>query len=108
MFFDRKGIFIGWLNYGRSTAQTTNLSTRLATRYSSHLQFGISSPSWVQRPFTWALTGAVHLSIGENTADNNQRRREGKWNAMTKEEREHYANTTTDKGNKRLDFRFAH
>jgi len=27
---------------------------------------------------------------------------------MNKEEKEHYLTTTTDKGNKRLDFRFAH
>ncbi|KAJ5833280.1 hypothetical protein N7474_001591 [Penicillium riverlandense] len=36
------------------------------------------------------------------------RRREAKWNAMTKEEKIHYLETTTDEGNKRLDFRFAH
>lgn len=29
------------------------------------------------------------------------------WNAMSIEERAHYLATTTDKGNKRLDFRFA-
>lgn len=33
--------------------------------------------------------------------------RDDKWNSMTKEQRLHYLNTTTDKGNKRLDFRFA-
>jgi hypothetical protein len=31
-----------------------------------------------------------------------------KWNAMTEEERVNYLATTTDEGNKRLDFRFAH
>ena len=31
-----------------------------------------------------------------------------KWNGMTGEEREEYLRTTTDEGNKRLDFRFAH
>ncbi|KAG9649981.1 MFS general substrate transporter, partial [Aureobasidium melanogenum] len=36
------------------------------------------------------------------------RRRDKKWNAMTKEQKEHYLTTTTDEGNKRLDFRFAH
>ncbi|CAL5872187.1 uncharacterized protein PFLUO_LOCUS6445 [Penicillium psychrofluorescens] len=36
------------------------------------------------------------------------RRREAKWNSMTKEEKIHYLETTTDEGNKRLDFRFAH
>lgn len=36
------------------------------------------------------------------------KRRDVKWNAMSKEEKEHYLATTTDEGNKRLDFRFAH
>jgi len=31
-----------------------------------------------------------------------------KWDAMTEDERVHYLETTTDEGNKRLDFRFAH
>lgn len=31
-----------------------------------------------------------------------------KWDAMSQEEKEHYLATTTDKGNKRLDFRFKH
>lgn len=34
--------------------------------------------------------------------------REAKWNALTIEEKENYIHTTTDKGNKRLDFRFDH
>jgi hypothetical protein len=34
--------------------------------------------------------------------------RDKKWNAMTEDERVHYLATTTDEGNKRLDFRFAH
>ncbi|KAI1412733.1 MFS general substrate transporter [Hypoxylon sp. FL1857] len=34
--------------------------------------------------------------------------RDGKWNAMTAEEKLHYLSTTTDEGNKRLDFRFEH
>jgi Major Facilitator Superfamily len=33
--------------------------------------------------------------------------RDSKWNSMSREERLHYLNTTEDKGNKRLDFRFA-
>ncbi|KAF2666015.1 phthalate transporter [Microthyrium microscopicum] len=33
--------------------------------------------------------------------------RDKRWNSMSKEQRLHYLNTTTDKGNKRLDFRFA-
>ncbi|KAK4130237.1 MFS general substrate transporter [Trichocladium antarcticum] len=36
------------------------------------------------------------------------RYRDKKWNAMTPEERLHYLATTTDEGNKRLDFRFQH
>lgn len=34
--------------------------------------------------------------------------RDRKWTAMTEEERLKYLATTTDEGNKRLDFRFAH
>ncbi|KAF1948403.1 MFS general substrate transporter [Byssothecium circinans] len=36
------------------------------------------------------------------------RRREAVWGRMSREERETYLETTTDEGNKRLDFRFAH
>ncbi|KAK9470909.1 phthalate transporter [Dipodascopsis tothii] len=36
------------------------------------------------------------------------KRRERKWNSMSEEERETYLRTTTDEGNKRLNFRFAH
>ncbi|KAF2486466.1 major facilitator superfamily domain-containing protein [Neohortaea acidophila] len=36
------------------------------------------------------------------------RKRAAIWDAMDKQQREEYLNTTTDKGNKRLDFRFAH
>lgn len=34
--------------------------------------------------------------------------RDKKWNGMTDDEKREYLDTTTDKGNKRLDFRFAH
>lgn len=36
------------------------------------------------------------------------RKRERLWNTMSIEEKETYLATTKDKGNKRLDFRFAH
>ena len=36
------------------------------------------------------------------------KRRETKWNAMTREEKDHYLATTKEFGSKRLDFRFAH
>ena len=35
------------------------------------------------------------------------RTRDRLWNAMSREQRLHYLSTTKDKGNKRLDFRFA-
>lgn len=34
--------------------------------------------------------------------------RTNKWDAMTQEQQLEYLETTTDEGNKRLDFRFAH
>jgi hypothetical protein len=36
------------------------------------------------------------------------KRRDEVWNRMTLEQKEEYLSTTEDKGNKRLDFRFAH
>ena len=36
------------------------------------------------------------------------KQRDRKWMAMTEAERVHYVETTTDKGNKRLEFRFQH
>lgn len=36
------------------------------------------------------------------------KRRDRKWNALTEAERKNYLETTTDEGNKRLDFRFQH
>jgi len=36
------------------------------------------------------------------------KQRDQKWLSMTEAERVHYLATTTDKGNKRLDFRFQH
>lgn len=35
-------------------------------------------------------------------------RRDEKWNSMSAEQKAHYLETTTDEGNKRLDFRLAH
>lgn len=34
--------------------------------------------------------------------------RDRKWDALTDEQRQEYLDTTTDEGNKRLDFRFHH
>lgn len=36
------------------------------------------------------------------------KKRDRVWNAMSKEEQEHYSLNTQDEGMKRLDFRFAH
>lgn len=36
------------------------------------------------------------------------KQREQRWGAMSEEQKEDYLQTTSDEGNKRLDFRFAH
>ncbi|KAF2205200.1 MFS general substrate transporter [Delitschia confertaspora ATCC 74209] len=49
------------------------------------------------------------LFIGAKTYYVNiNRKRERIWSSMSKEDKQVYLETTTDKGNKRLDFRFAH
>ena len=59
------------------------------------------------------LIGIVGLNIGLYILTKlyyvwKNQRREKIWSGMSVEEREKYIKTTTDKGNKRLDFRFAH
>lgn len=36
------------------------------------------------------------------------KQRDEAWNALSREQKDHYLETTSDEGNKRLDFRFAH
>ena len=36
------------------------------------------------------------------------KKRDEVWDAMSREQKDHYLATTRDEGNKRLDFRFAH
>lgn len=57
------------------------------------------------------LVGTVFMNIGifilvKVYYELRNRSREKRWNAMSPEEQRHYLDTTTDEGNKRLDFRF--
>jgi MFS family permease len=59
-----------------------------------------------------ALLGLVAWNIGlfilaKVYYEWRNKQRDQQWNSMTRDERMHYLKTTTDKGNKRLDFRFA-
>ncbi len=48
----------------------------------------------------WLLTKVYFISRNKY--------KDRKWGAMTPEERDHYLATTTDQGNRRLNFRFNH
>lgn len=59
-----------------------------------------------------ALVGVASLNVVIYAAAKvyyvwRNRRRDRIWDAMSPEERQRYLDTTTDKGSKRLDFRFA-
>lgn len=59
------------------------------------------------------LVGAVCMNFGIYFLTKayyvwRNRSRDRKWEAMTDDEKRTYLETTTDQGNKRLDFRFAH
>ncbi|KAK9354709.1 major facilitator superfamily domain-containing protein [Lipomyces doorenjongii] len=111
-------IQVGWTSRNSNTVRTRTLS---AAMYNMFCQLSGIISSYIYRADDKPLYHRGNSDILGILAMNlviyagvkvyyvaRNKRRERKWKAFTEEERRHYLLTTTDKGNKRLDFRFAH
>ncbi|KAE8451328.1 hypothetical protein EG329_003957 [Mollisiaceae sp. DMI_Dod_QoI] len=111
-------ILVGWCSTNSNSVRTRSIS---AAVYNMCVQLGniIAANIYVTSDKPLYHKGNTHLIIinvlvlflflfTKAYYVTRNRLRDKKWNAMTAEEKETYRSTTTDKGNKRLDFRFAH
>ncbi|KAK9384209.1 major facilitator superfamily domain-containing protein [Lipomyces mesembrius] len=111
-------IQVGWTSRNSNTVRTRTLS---AAMYNMFCQLSGIISSYIYRaddkPLYHRGNSAILGIIAMNLVVyagvkvyyfSRNKIRERKWNALTEEERREYVATTTDKGNKRLDFRFAH
>ncbi|KAK9244604.1 major facilitator superfamily domain-containing protein [Lipomyces tetrasporus] len=111
-------IQVGWTSRNSNTVRTRTLS---AAMYNMFCQLSGIISSYIYRaddkPLYHRGNSAILGIIAMNLVVyagvkvyyvSRNKIRERKWSALTEEERREYVATTTDKGNKRLDFRFAH
>jgi sugar phosphate permease len=111
-------ILVSWCSRNSNTVRSRTTSAAL---YNMFVQAGSIIASNIYRKddlpkykrgnmqlfaIAWASLGALLLTKAYYIWRNKSR--DKIWNAMTLEEQHHYRATTKDKGNKRLDFRFAH
>ncbi|RFU28872.1 hypothetical protein B7463_g7465, partial [Scytalidium lignicola] len=113
-----QGILVGWTSRNSGSVRTRSMSAAL---FNMCIQLGniISSNIYVSSDAPLYHRGNTNLIIINILVIlvflftkwyymMRNRRRQQKWDSMTREERDIYRATTNDKGNKRLDFRFAH
>ncbi|VVT46628.1 uncharacterized protein SAPINGB_P001308 [Magnusiomyces paraingens] len=111
-------ILVGWCSRNSNTVRTRTVS---AAVYNMFVQAGGITASNIYRKDdapkyrrgNRVLFGITFVSLSLLLFTKayyiwKNRSREKVWSAMTPQEQHHYRATTTDKGNKRLDFRFAH
>ncbi|PVH97147.1 hypothetical protein DM02DRAFT_644348 [Periconia macrospinosa] len=91
-------IQVGWNSHNSNTVRSRTVS---AACYNINHQY--DAPNYKRG--NWALLGIV---VGNAYYLWRNMSRDAKWDAMTKEQRIEYLETTTDEGNKRSDFPFAH
>lgn len=111
-------ILVGWCSTNSNTVRSRTVSASLYNMFvqagsiiSSNIYQAKDAPKY--RKGNRALFAICWISVGVILGTkayyiwrNNSR--DKIWNAMTREEQINYRATTKDKGNKRLDFRFAH
>lgn len=111
-------IQVGWTSRNSGTVQTRTVSASLYNMFvqasamiGSNIYQASDKPRYLKANrglialCFWLCFCQYPLTYVYYTWRNRTKQR--KWDAMTDEEREHYLKTTTDVGNKRLDFRFA-
>ncbi|KAL1863079.1 hypothetical protein VTK73DRAFT_6459 [Phialemonium thermophilum] len=108
---------VGWCSRNSNTVRTRtvsaalyNMAVQLQSIISSNIYRKDDRPEY--RRGNRVLVGITCMNIVIYTSVKlyyvfRNKRREKVWNAMSAEEKERYLDTTTDKGSKRLDFRFA-
>lgn len=111
-------ILVAWCSRNSNTVRSRTTSAAL---YNMFVQAGSIVASNIYRKddlpkyyrgntqlfaIAWGALGTILLTKAYYIWRNKSR--DKIWNAMTREEQNIYRATTTDKGNKRLDFRFAH
>ncbi|KAF5519068.1 putative transporter [Colletotrichum aenigma] len=108
---------VGWASRNSNTVRTRtvsaalyNMSVQLQSIISANIYRRDDRPEY--RRGNRALVGVASLNVVIYAAAKfyyvwRNRQRDRIWDAMSPEERQRYLDTTTDKGSKRLDFRFA-
>ncbi|KAJ0338192.1 hypothetical protein COL922a_005861 [Colletotrichum nupharicola] len=108
---------VGWASRNSNTVRTRtvsaalyNMSVQLQSIISANIYRRDDRPEY--RRGNRALVGIASLNVVIYAAAKvyyvwRNRQRDRIWDAMSPEERQRYLDTTTDKGSKRLDFRFA-
>jgi len=115
---DCQAILVGWTSKNSGSVRTRSIS---ASIYNMMCQLGslVSSNIYQTNDAPYYHNGNKVL-LGLNVLNiclfflaklyyvKRNQYKERAWNTMTTEEKDHYLSTTTDRGNKRLNFRFAH
>ncbi|VVT57666.1 uncharacterized protein SAPINGB_P005809 [Magnusiomyces paraingens] len=111
-------ILVGWCSRNSNTVRTRNVSSAVYNMFcqagsiiASNIYRKKDAPYYRKGNRVLFALGWVSLAILFFTKAYyvwRNKSRDKIWDAMTIEEQHEYRNTTKDKGNKRLDFRFAH
>jgi len=109
---------VGWCSRNSNTVRTRtvsaalyNMAVQLSSIISSNIYRQDDRPEY--RRGNRVLVGVTCLNIAVYASVKvyyvwRNRQRDKAWDALSADEKNHYLNTTTDQGNKRLDFRFVH
>jgi len=111
-------IQVGWCSRNSNTVRSRTVSAAMYNMFcqaggivASNIYRADDSPLY--RRGNKVLLGMAFVNIGIYTGTKfyyifRNKQRDKKWNALTEAQQLEYIESTTDKGNKRLDFRFAH